>query len=163
MPHPVAEWAEWSAPSPLRRPRLSPPHPVFSASYFLMTKCLRETIGVDFSLNPGYSVGSLHGSGTQRFRRLTKQAPFTSAPTAACYAFHTQEKDQRADGWPINEPAYSNAGSGVTLRSAFRYICTRGCVPARPSGRWIVWQFRVSVTCICSFIKHIVCKSCYLL
>lgn len=124
--------------TPLRRPLLSPPHPVFSASYFLMTKCLRETILVDFSLNPGYSVGSLHGSGTQRFRQLTKQVPFTSAPMGACYAFHTQEKDRGAYGGPINEAAYSNAGwriSAVTLRSAFRYICTHACVPVSASGK----------------------------
>ncbi len=60
-----------------------------------MTKCLCETIGVDFSLNPGYSVGSLRGSGTQQFRQLTKQVQFTSASVAACNAFHPQEKDQR--------------------------------------------------------------------
>lgn len=72
-----------------------PTTPCFFCLIFFNDKMFVRNNRVDFSLNPGYSVGSLRGSGTQQFRQLTKQVLFTSAPVAACNAFHTQEKDQR--------------------------------------------------------------------
>lgn len=101
LPFLLAEWAECSwhlHNTRLQRPFLAPLRPVCSASYFLMTKCLCETIEVDFSPNPGYSVGSLCGSGNQQFRRLTKHDCFTSAPLAACNAIHTG-KERWAREW----------------------------------------------------------------
>lgn len=81
--------------------------PCLHCSYFLMTKCLFETIEVDFCPNPGYSVGSLCCSGSQRFRQLTKHDCFTSAPLAACNAFHTG-KERWAREWDGMD-SYSNA------------------------------------------------------
>lgn len=110
LPFTLAEWAECSwhlHNTRLQRPLLAPHRPVCSASYFLMTKCLCETIEVDFSPNPGYSVGSLCCSGSQRFRRLTKHDCFTSAPLAACNAFHTG-KERWAREWGGMD-SYSNA------------------------------------------------------
>lgn len=159
-PRPVLEWAEWSTHihpcsinTPLWRPLLSQPHPVFSASYFLMTKCLCETIGVDFSLNPGYSVGSLRGSGTQHFRRLTKQVHFTSASVTACNAFHPQEKGQRgrehaAGEWMsqvgcLLKPRWEQLC--VTPRSAFHSIYTHGYKLLGVSGKKLSSEM---LTCI---------------
>lgn len=68
LPLTLTEWAECSwhlHNTRLQRPLLSPHRPVCSASYFLMTKCLCETIEVDFCPNPGYSVWSLCSSGSQ--------------------------------------------------------------------------------------------------
>lgn len=109
LPFTLAEWTECSwhlHNTRLQRPLLAPYRPVCSVSYFLMTKCLCETIGVDFSPNPGYSVGSLCGSGSQWFRRLTKHDCFTSAPLAACNAFHTG-KERWAREWGSMD-SYSN-------------------------------------------------------
>lgn len=93
-------------------------NPVCSALYFLMTKCLCETIEVDFSPNPGYSVGSLCDSGSQRFRQLTKHNCFTSAPLAACNAFHTR-KERWAREWG-GVDNYSNACWAVLDRAEGR-------------------------------------------
>lgn len=68
LPLTLTEWAECSwhlHNTRLQRPLLAPRRPVCSASYYLMTKCLCETIEVDFCHNPGYSVWSLCSSGSQ--------------------------------------------------------------------------------------------------
>lgn len=109
-----------------------PTTPCFFCLIFFNDKMFVRNNRVDFSLNPGYSVGSLRGSGNQQFRQLTKQVLFTSAPVAACNAFHTQEKDQRGREHTAGE-WMSQVGClfkprreqlCVARRSAFRSIYT---------------------------------------
>lgn len=118
-----------------------PTTPCFFCLIFFNDKMFVRNNRVDFSLNPGYSVGSLRGSGTQQFRQLTKQVLFTSAPVAACNAFHTQEKDQRGREHTAGE-WMSQVGClfkprreqiCVTPRSAFRSIYTHASL--RASGK----------------------------